>query len=192
MLGRAAHPCCAPQLHMPMTHSFRISPARYPALIILGAIDVMLLLIVLRFVFTLSSSPAEAWVGVMVTLGVSMLFSWFLLQQARSLVHVTETHLHVKVPIYGRRVALQDIDLAAVRIMSEDEAETWRLTWRTNGIGLPGYQVGWFSSRKGGKILAARTGGDVVLVPTSKRYTIMLSLQDPGAFVEHMHGLVRH
>lgn len=172
---------------MPMNETFRIPPARTPALVILGAIDLMLLAIVVRFALNLSEADAEGWVGLVVTLSVSVLFGWFFVQQAVSTVHISPTHLVLKVPLYGRRIALGDIQLADVRIMTEDESETWGLTWRTNGIGLPGYQVGWFRTRRQGKVLAARTGKEVVLIPTTKNYTVMVSVQDASAFVQRMH-----
>ena len=90
------------------------------------------------------------------------LFLWFLVAQRRSVVVVGDGQLKITIPLYGRTIALDRVMPGSVRAVSLPGDETYRLTWRTNGLGLPGYQLGWFRARGAGKVLAAVTSGEVI------------------------------
>jgi len=121
--------------------------------------------------------------GMSVTFDVAVLFAWFLLQQNRSSIIIDDDKLTLSVPWYGRKVALSDVLIDQVRVLESGDEEL-SLRWRSNGIGLPGYQVGWFRTKGGHRVLAARTQGDAVLIPTTKGYSLVVSLLDAHEFVE--------
>jgi hypothetical protein len=55
---------------------------------------------------------------------------------------------------------------------------------RTLGTGLPGYASGWFRLRSGEKALVYLTRRrDVVYVPTSDGYSLLLSVEEPEKFI---------
>jgi hypothetical protein len=60
---------------------------------------------------------------------------------------------------------------------------------RTMGTGLPGYQSGWFRLANGEKALLYLTDRRrAVYVPTSAGYSLLLSPDDPDAFLEALRS----
>jgi len=171
-----------------MKQSFRIPPATPTGKAFPAVIALVLLAIAVSFALRLPEKSVESIVGLVIVLPVAALFVWLLVRQSGSTLEVTEEVLMLNVPWYARRVAMADIDMDRVRLLSEAEAGGWQLKWRTNGIGFPGFQVGWFSSENREKVLAARTQGQAVLIPTTKGFTLLVSLEDPEAFVNRMRS----
>ncbi len=63
-----------------------------------------------------------------------------------------------------------------------------RLTWRTNGLGVPGYQLGWFQSVGAGKILAALTAKNAVTFQTKSGFAVLLSVIDNAGLERALLG----
>lgn len=70
------------------------------------------------------------------------------------------------------------------------------LSWRTNGIGIPGLSLGWFRTRGGERVFGAVTDfRRAVLLPTSLGYNIIVSPRNPEQFLADLRrqqdGVVR-
>jgi hypothetical protein len=128
-------------------------------------------------------------IGLGALMAMSALFSWIMLGLLRSRVVIKPEGLMIDVPLYRRTEAWKVLKLEEAEILRDPLPDTWKLKWRTNGIGLPGYMVGWFTTRTGEKVFAARTGNPVVRIPTTGRHHLLLSVDDPQAFVDALHGL---
>jgi hypothetical protein len=73
-------------------------------------------------------------------------------------------------------------------VVNLSETPEYQPTLRTNGLGLPGYQAGWFRLRRAGKGLLFLTDrSHVVVIPTRLGYTILLSTPEPERMVEALH-----
>ena len=56
---------------------------------------------------------------------------------------------------------------------------------RTNGIGLPGYQEGWFNLNNGRQgLLFVTDRSQVVYIPTKQGYALLLSPKQPEEFLD--------
>jgi len=98
----------------------------------------------------------------------------------RGALRIVDGALELHVPIYGRTLPIASLDLEHARIVSLDAASELRPRWRTNGIGLPGYQVGWYRLRSGAKALLAVTSRERVLyIPTRDGYALLASVERP-------------
>jgi hypothetical protein len=76
---------------------------------------------------------------------------------------------------------MEQVRLSAVEIVSDDSLNPYRLERRTNGLGLPGMQFGWFETAERGRVLAALTGSPLIaVVPTTNGYSIVISIDDPA------------
>jgi hypothetical protein len=81
---------------------------------------------------------------------------------------------------YGRKIPIGDIDLSGVKSLNlrEERDKDYRVTLRTNGIGLPGYLAGWMKLHNGHKALVYITDRTkVALIPT-KGFDVMISTDD--------------
>jgi hypothetical protein len=86
--------------------------------------------------------------------------------------------------LYGRTISREDLNADRAVITPLDEADPYRPTLRLNGVGLPNYLSGWFSTSKEGKALVfARPARKAIAIPTKKRYCLLLSPEDPEQFL---------
>lgn len=119
---------------------------------------------------------------------VSALILYLLATMATCSLSFNHTHLKVGAFPYSQRFELADIDLLSAKVLDDADAPTLRL--RRNGIGLPGFQLGWFSSSTGKPLFAATSGRHRrVLVRTVTKYDIVVSSQSPDALVRALHSL---
>jgi len=85
----------------------------------------------------------------------------------------------------GREVPFTLLNVSDARILDLAGNPEYAPKRRRLGTGLPGYASGWFRLRNGEKALVDLTKRrDVVYVPTSDGYAILLSLEEPGRFIE--------
>jgi hypothetical protein len=97
---------------------------------------------------------------------------------------VSADGLQIRGGLYGRTIPLRDLVVEQARVVDLDTDAEYRLGWRANGIGLPGYQAGWHRMKKGGKALAFVTERkEVVFIPTRRGYSVLLSVASPDAFL---------
>ena len=70
-----------------------------------------------------------------------------------------------------------------VRIIDLNTQTEYKPRIRTNGIGLPGYEEGWFKLRNNEKALLFVTDySRVVYIPTDKGYSLLLSVSSSEEF----------
>ena len=133
-------------------------------------------------------STAAAWVmaiiaGLILCLG--LFFGWLALSIGNPTVELSEATIRINMPIYGRTIPRNELVAAEARIVDLNEETPLGPRFRTNGIGLPGYRIGWFRLRNGDKALAALTRGEQVLyVPTTRDYSILVSVVEPRALLQ--------
>ena len=102
---------------------------------------------------------------------------------------VTPTGLRLRGDLYGRFIPADQLKRDS--IVRVDFSRTPRLQPRTRTIGtaLPGYRAGWFRLGNGEKALLYLTDSKrAVYVPTTAGYSVLLSPDDPDAFVAAMRG----
>ena len=91
---------------------------------------------------------------------------------------------------YGRNIPLASLALDDVRTINLETDKEFRPSWRTNGIGLPGYSAGWFKLKNGKKALAFITNRTrLAYIPTTEGYAVLLSVEDPDALVAALKRL---
>lgn len=93
---------------------------------------------------------------------------------------IVADRLELKGAFYSRTIKLSELDLDNALILDESNQDRAAFTLRTNGIGLPGYLVGWFRMKGHGKAFAliTRTPPNLLL-PTTQDFTIVLTVEDP-------------
>jgi hypothetical protein len=95
-------------------------------------------------------------------------------------ISVGNGFLTVKSTFYGKKIPLNEINVDGVRKLNlgSDWDKDYRVTLRTNGIGLSGYTVGWMRLHNGHKALVYITDKtNVALIPTAK-FDVMFSTND--------------
>lgn len=103
-------------------------------------------------------------------------------QMAIVRAEITDDSLVVGGGLYKIKVPLRDVSPSDAELAQGGGVPN--LSWRTNGIGMPGLSLGWFRTSDGDKVFGAVTDRErAVLLPTSLGYDIVLSPRDPQQFL---------
>jgi hypothetical protein len=104
-----------------------------------------------------------------------------------SRVEISSDRIKLVGDLWGREIPFGLLNVSAARILDLTESSEYLPKRRTLGTGLPGYSSGWFRLQNGEKALVYLTKRhDVVYVPTSDGYSLLLSVEEPEAFVERL------
>ena len=113
--------------------------------------------------------------SLLIVLGLG--FAYVALSISSPKVTFANAELQVPVPVYGRTLPLDLLVVEDAEVVDLDERKELSLRLRTNGIGMPGYSVGWFRTAGGDKAFAAVTARNPVLyIPTREDYVVLISL----------------
>ncbi|MGB7216889.1 MAG: PH domain-containing protein [Gammaproteobacteria bacterium] len=122
-------------------------------------------------------------IGILTSVGTAALMAWFYIGQIRASVEIGAEQLVLNIPLYARAVPIQRIRADEAERISLIGDDSRRPSVRTNGLGLPGLNLGWFRTRGGERALVAITTPDVVVVPTQDDYILIVSVADPEGFL---------
>lgn len=127
-----------------------------------------------------------AGVGV-ILIAVLVLFGTFAHQARHATFTVTEQGLRIGPGLYSRFISKEDINTDGIKLVNMNIETEYKLKWRTNGAGFPGYDAGWFKLANKEKALAFVTDKSrVVYIPTNKDYVLLLSVQNGEEFAEFL------
>ncbi len=144
-------------------------------------------------VFHIVPAPARtlwlfAAIGALL-LAMTLLFAWFAYSSVNTKFEVSDAGLRIRSALYGRAIPASQLRASEARVVNLGQEVPLQPSWRTNGIGMPGYGAGWFRLRGGGRALAFLTSRDrVVHVPTTAGYDLLLSTSDPNGLVAALQG----
>jgi hypothetical protein len=133
-----------------------------------------------------SNGPIWFFIGfAILLLGLLALFSYFIYSSRNAKFEIDSGQLNIAGDIYGRRIPLSSLELQKAKVVNLKTDHDYRMKWRTNGTGLPGYSAGWFRLYNGDKCLAFVTDRDrVIYIPTRNGYSLLLSVQNPEQFLK--------
>lgn len=138
------------------------------------------------------AAPKTLWTVALILAvfaGLAGVFAFFLYTSQATRVEVGDAGLSIRRTLYGRTIPWSEIDTAAARVVDLRTDSDLQPVLRTNGIGLPGYQAGWFELREAGRALLFVTDPSrVVAVPVRAGYMLLVSVGDPAALVAALRG----
>jgi hypothetical protein len=92
--------------------------------------------------------------------------------------------IRIRGDLYGRTIPLSKLRLDQARVLDISHDPDHGLSWRTNGVGMPGYASGWFRLKNGEKALVFLTRRNRILyVPTVENYALLVSPKDPNGLL---------
>ncbi|MCC6862179.1 MAG: hypothetical protein IT158_26635 [Bryobacterales bacterium] len=121
--------------------------------------------------------------------GTFALFLYMAYSSRRVSFEVSPEELKIRGGLYGRTVQREELVMDRARPVDLQTEREYGLSWRTNGIGLPGYKAGWFKLRNGEKALVFVTDAHrVAYIPTRRNYSLLLSVASPPQFLDALKG----
>ena len=167
--------------------SFALTPPQTMATLILAAIAVGCLAIGVRLFTFETPETWMAWImrgSTALVVALAGLFVYFLWGAFHSTVTIEGDSIHLQVPIYAVTVAMDSIDAEKARILNLAKNCEFKPGIRTNGLGVPGYQLGRFGLKNGHRArLALTTTSSVAYVPLVSRAALLLSVEEGDKFI---------
>jgi hypothetical protein len=103
-------------------------------------------------------------------------------------ITITTHEIRVGVFPYRKRIPMKDVKPLLAQALKDSDPP--RLRWRKNGIGIPGFHLGWFSTSSGRPVFAAVAGKQGrVLIPTSTNHDILVSSRSAQRLVDALHSM---
>lgn len=127
------------------------------------------------------STPAFPWkLFLVITFIVALTGGGITLAVLRNGMYVEQGMLKLRAAFYTRTLPVDALLLQEAVIVSPGD-RTHAPVIRTNGVGLPGYQAGWFRARDREKLFVAapRTPANLY-IPTTHGYALLLAVEDPA------------
>ena len=113
-------------------------------------------------------------------LAMAILFALYTYLFSRASLRIEVDEVVVDVPLYGRTIDRDEVLTAGVQGVNLLGDSDHAPVMRTNGIGLPGFLVGWVRLRDGTKAITALTDRTtVVYLPLSDGTAALVSVDDP-------------
>ena len=133
-----------------------------------------------------SGSALPFFAGILaIQLGLLALFGFLWYSMRHTTFEVSAEGVRIRGDIYGRTIPLDQLQLEKAKVYNMAEDRDHSLSWRTNGVGMPGYASGWFRLKNGEKALVFLTSRQRVLyVPTSEDYALVVSPKDTDALLQ--------
>ena len=99
-------------------------------------------------------------------------------------LEVSDRGVRVRGDVYGRFIPREALRVEQAKVLDLATDPGYSPVARTNGIGLPDYQSGWFRLANGSSALLFVTNWSrAVRVPTTERFDLLVSPSDPQAFL---------
>jgi hypothetical protein len=120
-----------------------------------------------------------------ILIGVIVLLALVGYQSRHAVFTVNDEGLNISPGLYSRFIPKEKINAEGVRVIDINAETAYKPKWRTNGAGLPGYNVGWYKLQNSEKALLFVTDRtSVVYIPTTDNYSVMLSVKEADEFVD--------
>lgn len=124
----------------------------------------------------------------LLTAALAAVFVWFLFSSRRTQFELSAQGLRIRRTLYGRHISASSLKAQEVRLLDLARDQDYRAVWRTNGLGLPDYQLGWFYLRNNTKALLFVTDRHkVVYLPTTEGFSLLMSVSEPDRFMDALH-----
>jgi hypothetical protein len=155
----------------------------------LRTLGVIALLIVPITVFVAAADPRMWYVGLLPLLLVGAIIEFSVRRAARGRVTVGGDGIRLEAPLATDVIPWRSLHVADARIVDLAAERELAPKWRQMGVGLVGYRSGMFRLRGGRDALVAMADGTpVVAVPWGKRAMLLLTPEDPDAFLAELRA----
>ena len=149
-----------------------------------GFVAALLVLVLIPVLISVAKVPLVA-PALLIVLGVGAIVGYSAASSRRALFELLPEELRIRHSMFGKRVPREEILLAEARAIDLTQETPYKPFLRLWGAGLLGYCEGWFLLRNSQRALAFLTDrARVAYLPTAKGYKVMLSVEDPQAFLD--------
>jgi len=104
---------------------------------------------------------------------------------------LTDKELIIKSSLYGRKIKLENIRSNEIRAVNLDESPEYAISYRSNGMSLPNFKMGWMRLKNREKALVFISDKSSVAVIPTKDFLVLFSMDNIDEFINKMKALYR-
>jgi|SRR5579875_3482182 len=144
-------------------------------------------------VFPMVPASAKAlWVMAVILVPLISLLGYSAYASRHTKFEVSESGLRIHGGLYGRTIPAESLVCSRAKAVDLKADPSLKPGLKTNGIGLPGYQAGWFHLKNGEKALVFLTDrSSVAYIPTREGYSLVLSVKNVPVFLNSIRDICR-
>ena len=120
---------------------------------------------------------------VIIVVGLIVLFFGIFYSMRNTNLSLTDKEVIIKSMFYGRKIPLENILIDEIKSINLTENVEYKISIRTNGIGLPGFRLGWMRLKNGQKALVYLTDVNNVLLLPTKDFVVLFSMNNIEEFI---------
>ena len=133
------------------------------------------------------AAPRVATAILLVLLAIPAAIALFWLPRGPVAFEASMNGLRIAGDPYGRSFRHEELKLDKARLLDLAAEPDFAPTRRTDGIGLPHYQSGWFDTRGAGKALVfVSDWSRALVIPTTLGYTLILGPENPTHLLDYL------
>ncbi|WP_211466397.1 PH domain-containing protein [Collimonas silvisoli] len=169
-----------------MNEIFVLSPPSLKAGVVFFILAFLIPVGVLGFAFVFSGTGVPVRTATLILIAALIPFiaiSWSAF--SRRSLEINSHEIIVKAAFYTTRISRSDIRSDA-RVVDLGNQSAINIASRVNGIGLPGYQAGWFSLKNGRGVFCSVTDKTALYIPTTKNFDLILSLPNSNKVLDRL------
>jgi len=95
----------------------------------------------------------------------------------KNVLEVNKKGILIKTILYPTNLDWEEVEINEIEVINMNE-ENIKIGIRTNGVGLPGMQIGWFNGNMGKMKLYITDKSEVLRIPTKNGYIIYFSTKE--------------
>lgn len=115
--------------------------------------------------------------------GLALVFGWTWYKVQSANIALDMSKFELDVPFYGVSLKRSEILVTGIRPLDLQEEPGLKPDFRSNGFGMPGFQLGWFRLQDGQKALLAVGEGDQLVIPTKAGFVIIVSSESTDRLI---------
>ncbi|MBM7070963.1 hypothetical protein SOPP22_02355 [Shewanella sp. OPT22] len=111
-------------------------------------------------------------------------------------IEISESNLEFDVPLYSKSIPLRVLDIGNAQIVDLTQSKDFQIKFRQNGIGLPGYQLGYFQLDQPyhgatKALLSVTAPTKVIVLPTKENLLLIFSVDHPQQALSKLKQIPR-
>lgn len=161
-----------------------------------GIAITLAVIIIIALIISITTRGVPSTIGRIIPMvifaGIIIVSGYSLYSSRRTMFTLSEQGLVVSGTMYGRSIPASDMITSKARVLDLTRDTEYRAKWRTNGVGLPDYALGWFKLRnKEHALLFVTDKRKVVYIPTRSGFSILLSTPSPEMFLKTLQETIK-
>ncbi|MCL1077026.1 hypothetical protein D5R81_03995 [Parashewanella spongiae] len=153
----------------------------------------LIAILLIAFLRARTAVSGFKYLWVIIIVGILGMLTYVFIKSWHSTVNIIADDLVFNVPFYHKTLPLTDVQFSKISTIDLSTSKAIKLDYRQNGIGLPGYQLGYYRLQRpyheiSMALVSVTEPSKVIVVPTTENLLLIFSVDNPEDVVEQLNG----